>query len=127
MSLRNPATLLVAGLLCVSISMCEAQARGMLTSYYGGKGDNQGSKTASGFPFNPNDPTIAAHRTLPFGTVLRVYSPITHVTLTMVVRDRGPFAHGRSLDVSHAAGMELGLFRPGVAVLQVSCNNPACN
>jgi rare lipoprotein A len=126
MRLRNQAALL-AGLCSMLLPLCEAQARNMMTSYYGGKGDHQGSHTASGFPFNPNDPTIAAHKTLPFGTVLRVYSPITHVTLTMIVRDRGPFVRNRSLDVSHAAGVALGLYKSGAAVLQVTCNHPACS
>lgn len=118
---------LLAGLFAMSLPLCKAQARDMLTSYYGGKGDHQGSHTASGFPFNPNDPTIAAHRTLPFGTALRVYSPITHVTLQMVVRDRGPFKGNRTLDVSYKAGVLLGLLGPGVATMQVSCNHPACS
>ncbi len=118
---------LLAGSFTMSLSMCEAQARGMMTSYYGGKGDKQGSHTASGFPFNPNDPTIAAHRTLPFGTVLWVHSPITNVTLQMVVRDRGPFVRSRQLDVSRKAGMLLGLLGPGAAKLQVTCNHPACS
>lgn len=61
--------------------------------------------TASGERFNPNAMT-AAHRTLPFGTMVRV----THRGRSVIVRinDRGPFIRGRSLDLSRAAARRIG-------------------
>jgi len=79
-----------------------------MASFYG---NESGSKTASGQRFNQNALT-AAHRTLPFGTKLRV----THGSRSVVVtiNDRGPFVHGRVLDLSTAAAREVGLTGAGV-------------
>jgi rare lipoprotein A len=79
-----------------------------IASFYG---NESGSKTASGQRFNQNALT-AAHRTLPFGTKLRV----THGSRSVVVtiNDRGPFSHGRVLDLSTAAAREVGLIGVGV-------------
>jgi rare lipoprotein A len=79
-----------------------------MASFYG---NESGSKTASGQRFNQNALT-AAHRTLPFGTKLRV----THGSRSVVVtiNDRGPFVHGRVLDLSTAAAREVGLTSAGV-------------
>ena len=69
-----------------------------------------GRRTASGERFNPSEFT-AAHRTLPFGSRVRV----THNGRSVVVRinDRGPFHGGRVIDLSQAAAEELGLRRAG--------------
>jgi rare lipoprotein A len=69
-----------------------------------------GRKTASGERFNPAEYT-AAHRSLPFGTKVRV----THNGRSVVVRinDRGPFHGGRVIDLSQAAAEEIGLRRAG--------------
>jgi rare lipoprotein A len=82
-------------------------------SYYGGR--FAGRKTASGEVFEPRRFT-AAHRTLPFGTVLRVTRLDTHATVYVRVNDRGPYGKkGRILDLSTAAAEELGMLRRGVA------------
>jgi rare lipoprotein A len=77
-------------------------------SYYG---NESGSKTASGQRFNQNAMT-AAHRSLPFGTKLRV----THRGQSVVVttNDRGPFIRGRVLDLSKGAARAIGLTGAGV-------------
>jgi len=69
-----------------------------------------GRRTASGERFNPGDLT-AAHRTLPFGSKVRV----THNGRSVVVRinDRGPFHGGRVIDLSQAAAEQVGLRRAG--------------
>jgi rare lipoprotein A len=69
-----------------------------------------GRKTASGERFDPHQMT-AAHRTLPFGSKVRV----THTGRSVVVRinDRGPFVRSRVIDVSQAAARDLGLIGPG--------------
>ncbi len=79
-----------------------------MASYYG---NESGSRTASGQRFNQNAMT-AAHRTLPFGTRLKV----THGSRSVVVtiNDRGPFIRGRVLDLSKGAAHAIGLTGRGV-------------
>ena len=78
-----------------------------------------GSKTASGERFNPNGLT-AAHRSLPFGTMLRLVNHSNGRTVTVRVNDRGPFIKGRGLDVSRGAAAALGMIGSGVATLQMA-------
>jgi len=75
---------------------------------------SKGKKTASGERFNPNALT-AAHRSLPFGTRVKV----THKGRSVVVRinDRGPFVRGRSIDLSRAAARKIGC--KGVCVVTI--------
>jgi rare lipoprotein A len=79
-----------------------------VASYYG---NESGSKTASGQRFNQNALT-AAHRTLPFGTKLRVTRGDRSVVVT--INDRGPFIRGRVLDLSTGAARAIGLTGAGV-------------
>jgi rare lipoprotein A len=79
-----------------------------MASYYG---NESGSRTASGQRFNQNALTCA-HRSLPFGTKLRVTHGSRSVVVT--VNDRGPFIRGRVLDLSTAAAREVGLTGAGV-------------
>ena len=81
----------------------------MVASWYGP--GFHGRKTASGERFNQNAMT-AAHKTLPFGTKIRV----TYQGKSVVVRvnDRGPYTRGRSLDLSSAAAAKIGLKPAGV-------------
>ena len=79
-----------------------------MASFYG---NESGSKTASGQRFNQNAMT-AAHRTLPFGTRLRVTHRGQSVVVT--VNDRGPFIKGRVLDLSTGAARAVGLTGAGV-------------
>jgi rare lipoprotein A len=79
-----------------------------LASFYG---NESGSKTASGQRFNQNAMT-AAHRSLPFGTKLRVTHGGQSVVVT--INDRGPFIRGRVLDLSTAAARAVGLTSAGV-------------
>lgn len=76
----------------------------MVASFYG-HGERLSRHTASGAVFNPSAHT-AAHRTLPFGTHLRVCH---HGCVTVVVNDRGPFVRGRSLDLSYGAARAIGM------------------
>jgi rare lipoprotein A len=77
-------------------------------SFYG---NESGSKTASGQRFNQNAMT-AAHRSLPFGTKLRVTHRGQSVIVT--INDRGPFIKGRVLDLSKGAARAIGLTGAGV-------------
>lgn len=88
----------------IAAGRCETVA-----SYYG---PESGSRTANGERFTGQDMT-AAHRTLPFGTRLRV--TYRGKTVTVRVNDRGPFVKGRSLDLSREAARRLGMIPAGVA------------
>lgn len=91
-----------------------AAAEPMVASFYGSE---SGSRTASGARFNPNGLT-AAHRTLPFGTRLRVC--LRERCVTVVVDDRGPAKWTRrSLDLSKGAAAQIGMIQQGVATVQV--------
>lgn len=79
-----------------------------MASYYG---NESGSRTASGARFNQNAMT-AAHRSLPFGTKLRVTHGGSSVIVT--INDRGPFIRGRVLDLSTGAARAIGLTGAGV-------------
>ena len=79
-----------------------------MASYYG---NESGSRTASGQRMNANAMTCA-HRSLPFGTKLRVTHGGQSVIVT--VNDRGPFIRGRVLDLSTGAARAIGLTRVGV-------------
>ena len=79
-----------------------------MASYYG---NESGSRTASGQRFNQNALT-AAHRSLPFGTKLRVTHRGQSVIVTL--NDRGPFIRGRVLDLSTGAARAIGLTGAGV-------------
>lgn len=81
-------------------------------SYYG-KGFD-GKKTASGEIFDRDDFTCA-HRTLPFGTKLKVTRIKTGASVVVRVNDRGPYAKKRVLDLSEVAGKKLGLDKAGHA------------
>jgi len=78
----------------------------------------EGARTASGERFDPHEFT-AAHRTLPFGTRLRVTSVATGRSVTVRVNDRGPFVPGRVLDVSYSAADRLGIVGRGVAKVKI--------
>ena len=71
------------------------------------------SRTASGEMMNPNHMT-AAHRTLPFGTKVRVTNRANGKSVVVRINDRGPFVRGRVIDVSKAAARQLGMIRAGV-------------
>lgn len=72
-----------------------------------------GRRTASGARYDPNDATCA-HRTLPFGTVLRVEDVDSGRSAVCVVNDRGPFVEGRVVDVSKSVARELGFQEKGL-------------
>ena len=84
-----------------------------LASFY-----TEGTQTANGEKFDTQELT-AAHRTLPFGTRLRVTNVTTGRSVTVRVNDRGPFVPGRVVDVSYAAAETLGMVGGGVAKVKL--------
>jgi rare lipoprotein A len=90
------------------------------TSFSGGGGSGiasyywQPQRVASGGMFNPNAMT-AAHKTLPFGTRVRVTNHNTGRSAVVTINDRGPFVRGRVIDLSRAAASSVGMIGSGLA------------
>ena len=76
-------------------------------------------KTASGKVYDKNKLT-AAHKTLPFGTVVRVTNKKNGKTVDVEITDRGPFGPGRIIDLSVAAAKELDMMKAGVVPVIIS-------
>lgn len=87
-----------------------------VASWYG-PGFN-GKRTASGEIFD-EDRLTAASRTLPLGSRVRVVDLSTGRSVIVRINDRGPFVHGRNIDLSRAAAARIGLRRAGVARVRV--------
>lgn len=87
-----------------------------MASWYGPPYANR--RGANGEIYDQNAMT-AAHRTLPMGTVVRVTNLETGQSATVKITDRGPFVHGRVIDLSLAAAKATGLYRLGVARVKV--------
>lgn len=96
----------------VTSNMAMAQTREFsgVAAYYS---SDYSGRTACGQRYDPNKYT-AAHRSLPFGTRLRVTDPKSHRSVTVVVNDRGPFTKGRVLDLSLAAAKALRMMDRGL-------------
>lgn len=96
----------------------KSTTRGMASFY----GYESGSRTASGERFNPQALT-AAHRSLPFGTRVRVTNMWNGRSVIVRITDRGPFIGGRVIDVSTNAARQLGMISSGVASVQLEVLN----
>ena len=90
-------------------------------SWYGR--NHHGKRTASGERFNQNSLT-AAHRTLPFGTELRVTNLSNEKSVIVRVNDRGPYGRGRIIDVSRQAAEALGMVSTGTARVRLESLAP---
>ena len=122
-------SLVLASLFCVVSPIAgmadEAPAPVVYTgvaSWYGA--DFHGKPTASGEAYDKEAMT-AAHRTLPFGTLLLVRSLDTQASVVVRINDRGPFVDGRDLDLSEAAARILGMTLTGTARVSYSVISPA--
>jgi rare lipoprotein A len=87
-----------------------------LASYYGN--EFQGRKTSSGEIFNNSDLT-AAHRTFPFGTLVRVTNLRTSATVDVRINDRGPKKAERIIDLTVRAARAIGIEREGLGRVRV--------
>ena len=116
------AALVTVSLLAAGCSLFrhEAPAPGSvqvgMASWYGA--EFQGSRTASGERFDQHALT-AASRSFPIGTHVRVTNLANGRSVVVRVNDRGPFVHGRVLDVSHAAATALGMVGRGTARVRI--------
>jgi rare lipoprotein A len=99
---------------CILLCCSVAQAESMVTSWYSARGVD-----------------IAAHRSYPFGTILRLTNPNNGLSATVRIYDCGPFIKGRQLDVSRAKAVQLGFLDLGVIrldaeILRWGSDHPAC-
>ncbi|MDJ0978045.1 MAG: septal ring lytic transglycosylase RlpA family protein [Erythrobacter sp.] len=92
-----------------------------VASYYGKR--FHGRRTANGERFDMNAMT-AAHKTLPFGTHVRVTNRRNGKSVTVRINDRGPFIRGRTIDLSRAAAREIGLIQSGHARVTMEVVEP---
>jgi rare lipoprotein A len=105
----------IAGAMAVSmvaVTQTVAAQTGVASYYKSGK------RTANGERFNPHGLT-AAHRTLPFGTRVLVTNLRNGKSVIVRINDRGPFSHGRVIDLSLGAAKVVDLTRSGVAKVKV--------
>lgn len=100
----------------VDLNMLLIDRGSMKASWYGP--GFHGKKTASGEVYDQMALT-AAHKSLRFGTLLKVTNPENGKYIIIRINDRGPYIKGRELDLSKHAASELGMIEKGVAILEV--------
>lgn len=113
----------------LSLAACGSTSTPRYNANYGG-GDSfrgkaswygpgfNGKRTASGERFNQNEMT-AAHRSLPFGTIVRVINLQNGRSVDVRINDRGPFIRGRVIDLSRAAARQIDMIQAGVVPVEV--------
>ncbi len=94
------------------VEIASAAQTGMASYYW------QGKLTANGERYNP-DGISAAHKTLPFGTLVRVTMVRGGRSIVVRINDRGPFIKGRIIDLSRGAARQLGFINSGVTPVRV--------
>lgn len=113
--------LLAAGAACRTAGPRAPEAQRGVASWYGPK--FHGRLTANGERYDMHQMT-AAHRTLPFGTLVEVVNLDNGRRVEVRINDRGPFAHGRIIDLSFGAAQAIGLVGPGTARVEVRVVTP---
>ena len=98
-------------------SLVEFIEKGSMKASWYGPGFH-GKKTANGEIYDQMSFT-AAHKSLKFGTLLKITNPKNNRFVVVRINDRGPYVSGRDLDLSKAAALELGLMKKGVAKLKI--------
>ncbi len=102
--------------LCVLAVSASGQVQTGKASFYADK--FEGSPTASGEKYKHNKLT-AAHKTLPFGTKVRVTNLANNQTVEVVINDRGPYVESRVIDLSRSAAQKLGFINQGLAEVKI--------
>ena len=92
-----------------------------MASWYGAR--HHGKRTASGELFDQKKFT-AAHRTLPWGSIVKVTNLANGKSVEVRINDRGPFEKGRIIDLSRAAAQVLGMLGTGVAQVEIERLSP---
>jgi len=126
LSNKKPLLLALAAIAMLSFAACAPyQARKVpmkhssegMASWYGP--GFHGRKTASGERYNQRDLT-AAHKTLPFGSMIRVINVDNGKAVVVRINDRGPFVRGRVIDLSRAAAERIGMIGQGTARVKLA-------
>ena len=89
----------------------------VLATYYHRK--FEGHRTTSGAKYRSKKLT-AAHRTLPFGTMVKVTNPDNGKSVVVKVNDRGPFSKRLAIDLSERAAKQIGIYRKGIGKVELS-------
>jgi len=105
--------LFVATIILALIAGEKARSEEGIASFYW-----HGRMTASGEKFIPEGMT-AAHKTLPFGTMVTVTTIANNRSVRVRINDRGPFVKGRIIDLSRAAARSIGMIDAGVAKVRI--------
>lgn len=108
--------LIVTAFLTVCTLVCSAQNQSGKASFYADK--FEGHPTANGEKYKHSKLT-AAHKTLPFGTRVRVTNIANQQSVEVIINDRGPYADGRIIDLSRSAAEKLGFINQGLADVTV--------
>ncbi|WP_321520142.1 septal ring lytic transglycosylase RlpA family protein [uncultured Bacteroides sp.] len=107
--------------LLTTVSVCSSAQETGKATYYGKR--LQGRNTASGIRYH-NDSLTCAHRSYPFGTLLKVKNLNNDKEVIVKVTDRGPFGRSYIIDLSYCAAKEIELLRAGIAPVEVSVYSP---
>ena len=106
---------LVFFIFCLSSSLSIAAEEG-IASYYSDV--FQGKKTAGGSTYDRNKLT-AAHKTLPFGTKVKITDLKNDKSVIVTITDRGPYSKKRMVDISYAAAEKIGLINAGISKVRM--------
>ncbi len=118
----HPCLLLACTTLIISTTACSRKVtQNGKASYYADSFD--GKRTANGETFRQRRLT-AAHKTLPFGTRVKVVNIANGRSVKVRINDRGPFAPGRIIDLSKKAASRLGMINTGVANVEIKYKKP---
>lgn len=106
--------------LFLSVSLVAGMAEASAEVIQSGKASwyQMGHTTANGEAYNP-DGLTAAHRTLPFGTKVKIRCRATGKEVTVRINDRGPFIGNRVIDMSRGAAKRLGFINRGVGAVDI--------
>ena len=118
--IKNMTALIIFLMLSLTVQSTNIQIKDSIgiASYYGGGDGYHGKRTANGEIFDENKLTCA-HKTLPFGTKVKVTNLSNDKTLILRVNDRGPFIKGRIIDVSKEASIILGFHLQGITNVKI--------
>lgn len=109
----------IASVFILAVSLAQVQTG--KASFYADK--FEGIPTASGEKYRHNKFT-GAHKTLPFGTKVRITSLANGKTVEVTINDRGPYVEGRIIDLSKAAAEQLGFLNSGLAEVKLEVTDP---
>ena len=108
--------LILSLLILLLLNSCGYTTRKGIASYYADF--YEGRTTANGEKFRQNKIT-AAHKTLPFGTIVKVTNLANNKTVVVRINDRGPYVKGRIIDLTKAAAKEIDMIGAGISKVKI--------